>query len=133
MKVRGAAKPIFYQRSEDHPRLPRRRLDCPLNHSSALRLLLWLTNKGELRDEIGPSQHVVVMWIDTSYMVVDLLSPQRIRKIFPQPKPKPQPGMAMILISIIVPEPKLKPKPVLVLAGCDFCSQERDISRRTTT
>ena len=78
MKVRGAANPFLCQRREDHPRLPRRRLDCPLNHSSALGLLLRLTPECELRDEIGPSELFMVMWIDTSYMVVDLLSPELV-------------------------------------------------------
>ena len=41
---------------------------------AALRQVLWLTPESELRDEIGPSQPEMVMWICTTCTMVDCLT-----------------------------------------------------------
>ena len=41
---------------------------------AALRLMVWLTPDGELREEIGSDQPDMVRWVDTSCMVADCLT-----------------------------------------------------------
>ena len=46
---------------------------------AALRHTIWLMPESELRDEIGPCQPDMLMWIDTSCMIADCLT-KRMRR-----------------------------------------------------